>query len=965
MDYFHFFISITSINWMRMKKIIYSFGIILGLFIGILLITPFFIDINQYKEKILTEAKEVTGKELFIEGPISLSLFPTLSITLNHVKMANHPEAKTPHITTIEKVKISLAIIPLLQKRIYISKIDIKNPTLELEKLSKKKMNWEILPQKNTPSQNANNLSQKNDNYASFYFVPTIDEIKITNAQVIYREDKDIFLIENVSLKASLLTLEGPYIAQGKFKLNKKKFEFKLNIGDINDHRPIEAQIALLGNRLKLSGIFHHDEQTFKGILKGQVYSKIFRSFSPDSPFIKNLNYKINIDSSIKADAKTITLQDLYFDLQNLKIGGDLSVILGKNINVKAQLRDFPGQGEIGFTLEPQSQGMTGSVNVKLQELKSFLNWLQIPIQRIPPHLLESCKLSMKYALLEDLIKLTKIDLLFKKASLSGDIHYKLNQAIPSITINLKTPKLENFLPPDHRQSKIPLGLGIIKGHLQGDPKALHFDMNLSLGNLTLITKGEAKELNENPQLKVEIDGKIANLKSFLNAFGIKTEIASVYTSLKSEIFGALDNLTINTKITLGGLVLKTVGVLKNITTLPAFNFNVDLHHHNFKNFLSIFNIYPSVAHGSVAFSTNIDGNIEFFKIENLKGNLGPKNNFNGFVEIDCKQNKPIITGNFTSNSLNLDPFITPAAPQKLEEPDSFFSFLFSESKPHKIHAWSREPINFNVLKNLDGNVNFSILKLSYMNTTITNLNCLAKIQDGILDIAPVTGTLYDGSFDASFQLTSQNTATGKIDLNQANLLHLTPSGDTFKIIGGKFSLSTVLKTQGHNLNDMVARLGGHVKVIAKDGIISGFDLKAISQRLKEVKSIPSLLGLLTESLSKGKTTFHKFKSDVSFTNGIGTIQHMELIGYGATSKAKGIIDLFKYALDVKVEFRLTDHPYLPPFMMHITGPLDDPKRDLETGALQQYILKNVCSGMLEDVIRGPSKIVNMLTSLF
>lgn len=949
-----------------MKRIIFSFGLIISLFIGILSIFPFFIDINSYKEKIILEATKNIGREIFIEGPLTLSFFPSPSITLSQIKLLNHPKAKAPYIVTLEKIKASIAIIPLLRRKIYISKIEIKNSKIELEKLSKNQMNWENFSQKNTNSLESNNFPQKNEGSALFNFVPTIDEIKITNAQVTYRDHKDTILIEHLSLRACLPTLEGPYIAKGKFKFNKRKFEFKLHIGDINELRPVEVQIVPPGSKFKLNGTFDHNKQIFNGILQGHIYPKIFRSLAPESAFLQNLNHKISINSFMNADTKGITLQDLYLDLQSSKIEGNISMIFGKNINIKARFHNLPGQGEIGFTLEPQPQGITGTVNVQLQEFKNFLNWLQVPIPDIPSHLLETCKFSMTYAYLEDLIKFTKIDLLIKKASLLGEIHYKLNQAIPSIFINLKSPKLENFLPVDHKQSKLPLGAGIAKGHLQGDSKTLHFDLNLSLGNLTLITKGQASALDKNPLLTVDIDGKIANLRSFLNALGIKTEITSVYTTLKSHLSGTLDNLTVNTKITLGQLVLKTVGAFKNLATFPSFNFKVDLNHQNFQNFLNIFNIYPSKTHGSVKFSADINGDTQIFKIENLKGIFGSKNNLDGFIKIDCKQDKPLISGNFTSSSLNLDPFITSAAAaQTLDEPDSFFSFLLLDSKPHKVHAWSREPINFNVLKNLDANINFSILKLNYTNTAITNLNFLVKIQNGILDIAPITGIIYDGNFDASFQLTAQNNVVGKIELKQANLLHLTPTGDTFKIIGGKFSLSSTLKTQGHNLNDMVARLGGDVRIIAKDGTIRGFDLKAISQRLKKVNSIPSLLHLLTESLSQGKTTFHNFKSDVLFKNGVGTIRHMELIGYGATSKAKGNIDLLKYALNVDVEFRLTDHPYLPPFAMHITGPLDDPKRDLETGALQQYILKNVCSGMLDDVIKGPSKIVNMLTSLF
>ena len=56
-----------------MKKLAYVVGGIVILIIVVALVAPFFVDLNNYKGLIEAKAKEATGRDLKIEGPISLS----------------------------------------------------------------------------------------------------------------------------------------------------------------------------------------------------------------------------------------------------------------------------------------------------------------------------------------------------------------------------------------------------------------------------------------------------------------------------------------------------------------------------------------------------------------------------------------------------------------------------------------------------------------------------------------------------------------------------------------------------------------------------------------------------------------------------------------------------------------------------------------------------------------------------
>ena len=60
-----------------MKKLLWIVGGLIGLLIVAAVAAPFFVDLNNYKAEIAQKAKEATGRDLAIDGDISLSILPT------------------------------------------------------------------------------------------------------------------------------------------------------------------------------------------------------------------------------------------------------------------------------------------------------------------------------------------------------------------------------------------------------------------------------------------------------------------------------------------------------------------------------------------------------------------------------------------------------------------------------------------------------------------------------------------------------------------------------------------------------------------------------------------------------------------------------------------------------------------------------------------------------------------------
>src|SRR6185369_8921593 len=116
-----------------MKKLAYVVGGIVVLIIVAALIAPFFVDLNNYKGLIEAKAKEATGRELKIEGPISLSILPLPSVSVSGIKFGNAPGGTAPNMAEIESATVKVAIMPLLSHKAEITDIVLAHPTIVLE----------------------------------------------------------------------------------------------------------------------------------------------------------------------------------------------------------------------------------------------------------------------------------------------------------------------------------------------------------------------------------------------------------------------------------------------------------------------------------------------------------------------------------------------------------------------------------------------------------------------------------------------------------------------------------------------------------------------------------------------------------------------------------------------------------------------------------------------------------------
>src|SRR5690348_3042260 len=134
-----------------MKKVLWIVGGLIGLLIVVALAAPFFIDLNNYKAEIAAQAKKATGRELTIDGDISLSILPTPGVTVSGVRFGNVPGGSVPDMATLESATVKVALMPLLSGKVEVESVVLDKPTFIFEKLPDGSGNWQIAPEVEAP----------------------------------------------------------------------------------------------------------------------------------------------------------------------------------------------------------------------------------------------------------------------------------------------------------------------------------------------------------------------------------------------------------------------------------------------------------------------------------------------------------------------------------------------------------------------------------------------------------------------------------------------------------------------------------------------------------------------------------------------------------------------------------------------------------------------------------------------
>ncbi|HET6620918.1 MAG TPA: AsmA family protein [Dongiaceae bacterium] len=228
-----------------MRKVLWIVGGLIGLLIVAALVAPFFVDLNNYKAEIAQKAKEATGRDLAIDGDISLSILPTPGVTVHGVRFGNAPGGSQPDMATLESATVKVALLPLLSKKVEVEEVVLEKPTFVFEKLKDGSGNWQIAPEAEAPEAGVTPAPGSASSSGGGMAV-VIKSASIVGGTLIYRdlaagtEQK----VENLNIDLSLDSLTGPFQAEGGATVVNIPLGFRVKTGALDQNAPMPVDVS-------------------------------------------------------------------------------------------------------------------------------------------------------------------------------------------------------------------------------------------------------------------------------------------------------------------------------------------------------------------------------------------------------------------------------------------------------------------------------------------------------------------------------------------------------------------------------------------------------------------------------------------------------------------------------------------------------------------------------------------------
>jgi AsmA protein len=163
-----------------------------------------FFDPNDFREEISSSVKKQTGRDLLIEGDISLDIFPWLAVEVGSTTLGNAPGFGDEPMASFDKASLGVRVIPLILRReVVVGAADIEGLSLNLAVNKRGISNWADLVSESDggDTESASGSTSGID----------INSIEIVSASLRYVDEEagSVIVLDGVNLKLGQLKSDG------------------------------------------------------------------------------------------------------------------------------------------------------------------------------------------------------------------------------------------------------------------------------------------------------------------------------------------------------------------------------------------------------------------------------------------------------------------------------------------------------------------------------------------------------------------------------------------------------------------------------------------------------------------------------------------------------------------------------------------------------------------------------------
>ena len=172
-----------------MKKVMLVVGVVFAALIVIVILLPFLVNLNHYQARYLPIIEESLNRKVVLKD-IRLTIFPSIGVRLSGLTVTEDPAFGAGPFASLSALDVGVKLRPLLNRRIEVSGITLRDPIITMIKNSRGVTNTSTLGPKVAakPEQQAEKPSPA-QGPLHILTLFAVDRIAITGGKLTYRDE--------------------------------------------------------------------------------------------------------------------------------------------------------------------------------------------------------------------------------------------------------------------------------------------------------------------------------------------------------------------------------------------------------------------------------------------------------------------------------------------------------------------------------------------------------------------------------------------------------------------------------------------------------------------------------------------------------------------------------------------------------------------------------------------------------
>jgi AsmA protein len=429
--------------------------LLLVVIVGVYLAVTF--DPNAYKDRIEDKVAEITGRELTLAGSIELTLFPSLGLRLEDVRLANAEGFPETPFAEVRVVDVAVAALPLIRGEIEVQRIQADGVSIHLGRDAQGRSNWDDLIERAEEARR--DVVEEHGNAGPGRARGAFDDIRIAGLEV-----TNLRLEWDDREAGTRVVLAPLNLVVREFRPGMEtsvKLDGSLRV-DGQDADPIELD-------LRLAGLLNADPAANRYALR-----RVQSQFDLRHPALEpEISVRLETDVVLDLRDSVARVERLSAHLSDLHLTG---------------LIEARGIGEEALELHAELRSNTFNPRAMLESLG-----LQPP-DTADPDVFSRMALDLSASGGTDRLTVNPLLITLDDSSLRGEGGVELSGPRPMIRFELRGDRLnlDRYLPPEVEQARVPEVPGeVAKADLPIDlpaelMRSFDIDGNLRLDGLTL-----------------------------------------------------------------------------------------------------------------------------------------------------------------------------------------------------------------------------------------------------------------------------------------------------------------------------------------------------------------------------------------------------------------------------------------------------------------------------------------------